>query len=331
MTVQAANLACGCFGDKRPEGTRQRGIIPDKPIWPDPSGNLIRSAKLPDTFTRQQALAAGLKPRDLRAANIKLVMRGVYTIAPDPDDGWVRAQAALLKAGKDAVICGVTALRLMGVDLPFGLAFDTRIHLWLPKTSPRPRARGVRTWRGRRLGPNIIVNGVPMAHPGECWLQLGSELSVEDLVIIADALTRRQHPVTKLSVLASMIPQNWPGGHRCTQAIGLAREGTDSVMETVIRLMLVRAGLPCPEVNVKVIMPDGSYYFFDMSYQELKTAIEFNGANHVGDRAKMERDEYRRRRLQGLGWSIVTVTMADVTLRPSSIIRSVLDAMGRSV
>jgi len=140
---------------------------------------------------------------------------------------------------------------------------------------------------------------------------------------------RRHHPITTKDCLVAAIEAS-PGVRgvpKARTALGLCIEGTDSIPETDLRLLLVEAGLPAPKVNLMVMDLSGQWYFFDLAYEQYKLAIEYDGAYHVGDRNQMFRDAARRRTLEDLGWRIITVTSADLYRRPSSVIQSVCKAL----
>jgi len=108
-------------------------------------------------------------------------------------------------------------------------------------------------------------------------------------------------------------------------ALPQIRPGTDSPRETVTRLFSVRAGLPCPEVNLRVNTTDGVKYL-DLAYGEAKLALEYDGQVHARD-GILERDTRRRRALEDLGWRIITITDRDLRADPDSILRSVTAAL----
>jgi len=292
--------------------------------------DVIRQAGLDDVFTWQQSVAVGLGRNELYNKSVQRVLTGVYTTCADPDDEFVRAKATLLRAGPGTAICGATALRLFNVDLPACLANDARVHIRMPPGLTGPQVRGIRVWRSDRLATDWVFRDLPMVNPAECWMQLASVLGLDDLIILADALTRRQHPLTKLTKLWSIVPTHHRGSCLARRALTLARERTDSSPETVLRLMQVRAGLPCPEVNLEVMSPRGQQYFLDTAHREAMVAAEYAGAVHAGDRQKMERDERRRRELEDMGWRVITVTSADMFGSPASVVRSIADALRRS-
>jgi hypothetical protein len=61
------------------------------------------------------------------------------------------------------------------------------------------------------------------------------------------------------------------GGARLARRVaGLVRKGVDSAMETRLRLLIVLAGLPEPEVNVIVRDENGDWELrFDLCYPQL--------------------------------------------------------------
>jgi len=117
---------------------------------------------------------------------------------------------------------------------------------------------------------------------------------------------------------------------RCREAIDLVRPGTDSSMETRTRLLLVQAGLPCPQVNVPAYDDAGRFLALpDLSYPELRIAIEYDGDVHRTDPATWRRDVERRQRLEDAGWIIVTATADDVLRFPERLVRRARAARGR--
>ncbi|RIQ24462.1 hypothetical protein [Jiangella rhizosphaerae] len=67
-------------------------------------------------------------------------------------------------------------------------------------------------------------------------------------------------------------------------------------METRVRLLIVDAGLPSPEVGVNVIDHTGTWLARpDHSDPDLKIAIEYDGDHHRTDQRQWQRDRYSRR------------------------------------
>jgi len=172
------------------------------------------------------------------------------------------------------------------------------------------------------------VSGVPVLHPVDHWIQLRGA-SRDELIEVGDGLLRRQHPLMSLEALLARLDElgGAYGVNQARQAVRWLRAGTDSPYETRTRLVLVRAGLPCPAVNLPVYCrSSGRTYHVDMGYEAERVAVEYDGAVHVGDTRQMEIDARRRRDLQDEGWMVITVTAGQLR-EPASLVASVEAAL----
>lgn len=172
-------------------------------------------------------------------------IRGHYSFT-QPVPLHIRAQTIINVAGADAAVCGATALSLAKVDLPARLVRDTRVWVQVPKQQTWPRRPGVRLVRSTHIGPKRLRLGLPTLELPYCWLQLAAESNLDELVEVADAMTCRQRPVTtKASLVAAVESRKGsPGIRKACAALDLAREGTDSIPETDLRLLLVSMTSP---------------------------------------------------------------------------------------
>ena len=106
------------------------------------------------------------------------------------------------------------------------------------------------------------------------------------------------------------------GNRRMRAAIPLLEPHTDSPMETRLRLLIVRAGLPRPVAGHDVVV-DGEWLARpDLSYPGLRIAIEYDGDHHRVSRAQWRRDIGRRRLLEDAGWLLIVLTADDVLRHP---------------
>ena len=273
------------------------------------------NTRLPELFTRADAAKLGVSPERPKGLPVRRVTSGVYTLAPS-DDFRLHIRAVCQAMGPDSVVHGATALRLWGVDLPRRLADDPVIHvLRTEKTFPTPRADVV-AHRDELQLPVFSVGGIRVVNPGEAWLQIARDVSLDDLTHIGDALMRRSRHLVHYTDLVRMVEQSHrrPGIRTARVAVGLCRENTDSWPETTTRLLLVRGGLPCPVVNWRVRDENGRVvYYVDMAYVDEMVAVEYDGAYHVGDRQVMGRNLTRRRLLEDRGWRVISVGADDLS------------------
>ena len=229
--------------------------------------------------------------------------------------------------GQGIMMFGVTALQMMDVALPQRLEDWDRVHILVPDGVSRPIRRGVVTHR--RAYPSRIWGscwGLPILDPVEYWLQLRGA-TIDELVEVGDGFLRRKDPLLEFDEMRSSVSQlmGRPGSKKAAIAMTWVRPGTDSLYETRLRLLLVRAGLPEPIVNCEVPSPSRVFHV-DLGYDKEKLAVEYDGAVHVGNREQMAIDANRRRLLQDQGWMIITVT-AEQLSTPDQIVRSVETAL----
>jgi hypothetical protein len=86
----------------------------------------------------------------------------------------------------------------------------------------------------------------------------------------------------------------------------------ESAMETLLKRLLRRSGLPTP-VFQYVIRHAGRFVArVDAAYPELRIAIEFDSYEHHTGKRAIVRDNDRRNRLKRIRWQTVTFTAADL-------------------
>ena len=112
----------------------------------------------------------------------------------------------------------------------------------------------------------------------------------------------------------------------------LVRMGVDSVPESALRLLIVLAGLPEPEVNIRLRDVDGNVRFrIELGYEDARLAIEYDGRWHE-EPAQRAHDAERRSGLSERdGWTFVIVTADDLYGLPEQLlerIRSTMQSLG---
>jgi len=251
-------------------------------------------------------------------------------------DQWETRQQAFLRRAEGiiasyqdrVILCGVTALQVLGVQLPSQIADWKTYHLAVRHKTIWPERRDVKPHCSQAPAIWRTIAGLPLLHPVDCWLQL-TGASDNDLIEVGDGLIRRRDPILELDALNRRLialkgRRNVKRVRDLTQWL---EPGTDSIYETRTRLALLRAGLPCPTVNCEVFCPRANrLYHLDMGYREEKVGIEYDGTVHVGDRRQMEIDAIRRRHLQDEGWMIITVTASQLE-QAGEFLRSVESAL----
>jgi hypothetical protein len=146
-----------------------------------------------------------------------------------------------------------------------------------------------------------------------------------DLVSAADGALADER--VTLQVLQEMAV-SWtgrPGVDLLGRAVGLARHGSDSPLETGIRLVIHDAGLPEPDLQMELRL-GGTTYRIDLGWRRWRLGIEGDGRVHEDPDAVFA-DRYRQNLMQNARWLLLRFTWKDLTQRPWYIVETVRDAL----
>ena len=262
-------------------------------------------------FTVAEARAASLSRGRLRSSDLASAGRLLYLPA-----GWdfeLPAMArALSAATPGAWISHVTAARLLGLWLPPWLQDSRVLHLSKTRALPPVRRDGV-------VGHTVLVHegetmdweGIHISTPARTWLDLCRVLPLEHAVAIGDQLVRQPHdglelrttPWATVQELRGMLKRHpkMQGIVKARAAVELIRVGADSAPETFLRLALVDAGLPEPELQVRIVAGDPYSPSADLGYRARRIAIQYDGGHHL-TREQQSRDNHRDACFHSAGW-----------------------------
>jgi hypothetical protein len=91
------------------------------------------------------------------------------------------------------------------------------------------------------------------------------------------------------------------------QVLALVSPSAESPRESLLRVLLVLAGLPQPCVQHEVRDAAGRFVArLDLAWPDLLVAIEYDGAHHQ-ERLQHSRDLRRHNALRALGWVVIQV------------------------
>lgn len=250
--------------------------------------------------------------------------RGVYLPSGAPVSLVHRVRGALLVAPPGAYASHHTAARLWGAVAPE----TDQTHVSVPGQGTRSARDGIAAHRAETTFPPTKHRGVPVSAPVAVFLVLATlHLDLVALVVLGDSLVRRAKITPEVLVDAA---SNWSGtGARLARrAAGLIRAGVDSAMETRLRLLIIFAGLPEPEVNFIVRNENGEWELrFDLCYPQLKLIIEYDGKHHRRDQAQWSRDLLRREWLERNGWRIIVINSDAFYDQPQATLQRIRQAL----
>jgi very-short-patch-repair endonuclease len=159
-------------------------------------------------------------------------------------------------------------------------------------------------------------------------------LTIDALVAAGDSLLGHTNPDPAGTIewmRESITGDGRRGVRKLRAAIELMRSGVRSAAETRLRLLLHRAGLPEPQVNLRIYGTSGQFLAEgDLVYEKQRVIVEYEGDYHRTDVAKFRSDIHRRERMDDHGWSTIRVTADDLTLRPDETVSRVRLRLARS-
>ncbi len=269
-------------------------------------------------FLRRTALAAGVTAKQLRGPGYRCVLPGAYVAAATIITPLVRARAALLPYGEVAWASHASAARVYDLPVPT-IAMEL---VSVPRAGQRRRHAGVKVHVG---GPARTrhVRGVRVSEPLAVFVEMASLLGLVDLVVLGDAMVRRGL-TTPEALVAHCARVTHPSGTESRRASSYVRRDVDSPMESRLRMLLVLARLPEPQVNLTVRDVDGDVLRkYDLSYPAVRVAVEYNGKVHVLTPEAWEADLERRGAIDEDGWRLVPVISSGIYGTPEQTLRRV--------
>jgi len=269
-------------------------------------------------FRGSVAVASGvLTPSVLAGPRFRRLFPDVYVCAEVEPDLAVRSFAAAVLVGDRGVVGGYSAAELLGASCA-------------PLAAP---AEVVVPGR-RRAPPGLVVRveDVPSAErwrvraaavtsPVRTALDLACRVPLVEAVVGVDALAHRFGFPPHDVIRCAYDHPGRRGAARLPRVVKLARPAAESPMETRIRLAIVLAGLPEPQLQVPV-----GPYRLDMAYPELRLGIEYDGREHL-DQARALRDLDRQAYFTARAWRIVRFPKHGVLHEPARIPWTVRRAM----
>ena len=252
------------------------------------------------------------------------------------------------RAGTRLIFAAATSLAIQRI--PTRRNPDNTMHLLDAASLPgQPRARGTgiqeRRWHIGSMASVIQhTNGLHMLDPIHSWAQLATARSLEELIVIGDAVAtslaggntplsnelaqrlrsaqthlqadRPQHQIPAQETVIETIrqfvhrPERYHGKQACIRAAQYIACGSMSMQETRVRLALIQHGLPTPECNHVIdhlTYRSGKPFTLDLAWPAAKVVIEYDGDHHRTDRTQWRNDHEKRNRLQQHGWHIFTI------------------------
>lgn len=252
------------------------------------------------------------------------VYPGVYAPSGIELTASQRARAAWLWSRRKAVVAGVSAAALLGAK-------------WMDPLAPAELTYGNRhpppliTVHSDTLlsGEATDVDGIGVTTAARTAFDIGRRTAprLQALQRLDALINATDLKPTDIEVVIAEHP-GARGLLRLRRVLPLVDGGAESPQETATRLVLLDAGLPQPQTQIRVFGAYGGFVArIDLGYEDLRVGIEYDGPQHWTDRVQRDRDIDRYSGLLELGWTIVRVSSELLRYRQATFIARVVAAM----
>lgn len=239
----------------------------------------------------------------------------------------------------------VSAADWLGVPIPRRFEEDRTVHVTGALHTVQVRRKDFFGHRGRGGDDLMLVRGVPVSTPPRMFLELAGVLRFDELVAAGDHLVlvprvpQGLRPFTTIEDLAEACRSgsHQKGAPRAREALMSVRAGVESPRETMLRLLLLRAGFPEPVCGYELRTREHGFIgWFDLAWPGTGVLGEYDGDGHRTSTEQYERDIRRFDLAAEAGRRVVRVRAAGLTRagEPDTIARFrrafALDAASRS-
>lgn len=280
------------------------------------------------TFRYRDGLASGLGQGRLRGPDLQRPFRGVRVAAPELGL-LARAAAFQHRAADNTFICSTTAALLYGVPLPSTLEHDS-LHVGVPSPARSVRVGGVVGHKFQIDDSDLCDwRGLRITTPERTWCDLATQLRLGDLVAAGDYILQWRNPLATTETLRmAMLRHAGRRGHsRLRAAFPLLSDRSESRQESLLRVIVVRAGISGIEANLPIRTSGGFHYRADLAILSRKFILEFQSRFHDGT-VEFRADMTRTSRLEADEWYVMQVNWNDIN-NPRELVQRIRNVLSR--
>jgi very-short-patch-repair endonuclease len=265
--------------------------------------------------SRSQMLAMGIGSGAIetrvRRHYLHRLHRGVYAVGHLARVPLAREMAAVLACGADSAVSHRSAAVVWRLLAP---GEDEEIDVTVPASGARRRP-GLRVHNSTRLSPQDVrrLRGLPVTAPWRTLIDLAGAAPARELELATqEALARRLLNARRLVTELDHY-RGRKGLRRLKDLLesDAPRALTRSEAEERFLALVRAAGLPAPEVNVRI-----HGHEVDFFWREQGLVVEVDGFQFHSSRAAFERDRRRDAHLQTHGLRVVRVTWRQIVDAP---------------
>lgn len=289
---------------------------------------------------RRAGVSRSQLSRAVAAGAVVRVRAGVYALAglsPLPrfvvtdvgvDPSYVaHVRAVLLGLGDSATACGRTAAALHGWGL---LVEPSRtVEVAVPHGRSSAGGRFVRAVQRRTAAGHrrvILPDTDPVwtTTPVQTVIDCALDLPLLQAVVLCDSALRARDVTVEELVRAAGRLGGVRHARRLRRVLELCDPDSGSVLESVLRVRMLRAGVDGFRSQVVVCDRPGQHVRVDFCFAAAGLVVETDGARWHQDPA---RDRVRDNALAVLGWRVLRYTWAEVLHEADRVLAEIVDAV----
>jgi very-short-patch-repair endonuclease len=284
----------------------------------------------PVAFRGTAAIAAGLlTPGELRGKRFQRLYPDTYVRTPNdgPPNLALRSHAAYRYLEPDGVLSGYSAAELL--DASCG-PWDAPAEVTVPHRGQRNHA-GLLVHRAQLLPGEIKqVRGLRVTSPVRTAYDLARRGDLVERVVAVDRLANVHRFSPDLLLNFTARNRRARGNDLVPYVLAYADRRACSPMETRLRMLIVQAGLPKPEVQW-VVQDEHTHtaVWLDLAWPDHMIGIEYEGEGHT-DPDQVLRDIGRYTALVDKGWRIYRYTKQEILRRNGLIVAQLTRARQRT-
>jgi hypothetical protein len=265
-------------------------------------------------FNFADARSVGVTRGRLRGGGYRRLGSGIYRWVGLKESPQLMLAAVARRLPAGAAFSGLTAAWLHGLDV---VPCDP-IEVTIPEPFGSGRRAGASVCRSALAADEIVLRRrLPTTSALRTAVDLGGRSPLTAGVVAVDLFLHAE--LVTMAELRDYVADH-PGAKgiaRLRRVVDHAEPKAESAMETRLRMLIVIAGLPRPEVQVDIHDDRGRFLGRpDLLYRRQRLAIEYDGGNH---RDRMVDDNRRQNGLVGAGYRLLRFTAADVYGTPDSV------------
>lgn len=198
----------------------------------------------------------GVTRSQLRGAGYRRLGAGLYRWAGLEEGPQLTLAAVARRLPTGAAFSGLSAAWLHGLDVEP----CNPIEVTIPEPSGSSRRAGASVRRSALAADEIVLRrGVPTTSALRTVVDLGGRNPLTEGVVAADAFLHAG--LVSLAELRTYLVKHprARGIARLGRVVDLAEPNAESPMETRLRMLLILAGLPRPEVQISIDDDDGRF------------------------------------------------------------------------